>query len=321
VPFASGNPLDPADPTRAVMQFQVSLPLSGTDTSYDPATGTALRGGANQQPAIIRLASPATGAVASGVTVSQKRQLVLFEYETPSDAGGNTGDTPVIDLVNNTKWNGHTDGGTNTPVPGGRPDSSGQGLTITELPRVGSTEIWEFLNCTQDVHPVHIHLVQFQLLNRQAVALDSEDNPTYMAAWAAAFPGGTFNGETADGSWGPVTYPKGTIIPGYGPPMAYTKPNADGALGGNPAFSPFLSGPVIPPDPSEAGWKDTVKAFPGYVNRFIIRWAPQDTATGGVTPGQNLFSFDPTKGPGYVVHCHILDHEDNEMMRPFIPTT
>jgi FtsP/CotA-like multicopper oxidase with cupredoxin domain len=109
------------------------------------------------------------------------------------------------------------------------------------------------------------------------------------------------------------------IIPGYGPPNNYFNPNADGAMGGNPAFSPVLTGPVIPPNPSEAGWKDTVKVFPRYVNRFIIRWAPQATAVNGVSPGQNLFSFDPTVGPAYMLHCHILDHEDNEMMRPYIP--
>ena len=82
------------------------------------------------------------------------------------------------------------------------------------------------------------------------------------------------------------------IIPGYGPPTDYSKPNA-----GNPAFSPFLLGPIIPPNPSETGWKDTVKVFPGFVNRFVIRWAPQATLVGGVQPGQNLFSFDPTTGP------------------------
>jgi spore coat protein A len=90
-------------------------------------------------------------------------------------------------------------------------------------------------------------------------------------------------------------------------------------MGGNPAFSPFLTGPVIPPNPSEAGWKDVAKVFPGYVNRYVIRWAPQAVAVNGVQPGQNLYPFDPTRGPGYMVHCHILDHEDNEMMRPYIP--
>ena len=70
----------------------------------------------------------------------------------------------------------------------------------------------------------------------------------------------------------------------------------------------------------EEGWKDTIKVFPGFVNRFVVRWAPQAVAVDGVQPGQNLYPFDPTTGPGYVWHCHILDHEDNEMMRPLKPT-
>jgi FtsP/CotA-like multicopper oxidase with cupredoxin domain len=321
VPFPSGDPLDPADPTRGVMQFQVTLPLASRDNSYNPATGAGLRGGTNQEPKIVRLANPATGALASGVTPNVKRQLVLFEDESPTDAGGNTAGTPVIDLINNSKWNGHRDGGGFPSIPGSVPDQFGQGLALTELPRVGSTEVWEFFNTTQDAHPIHIHLIQFQLLNRQAVTFDSSTGEVaYLDAWGAAFPGGTFNGEAADGSWSPVTYQKGTIIPGYGPPANYFTPNADGALGGNPAFSPFLTGPVIPPNPSEAGWKDVAKLFPGYVNRYVIRWAPQAIAVGAVKPGQNLYSFDPTKGPAYMVHCHILDHEDNEMMRPYIPT-
>jgi FtsP/CotA-like multicopper oxidase with cupredoxin domain len=321
VPFPSGVPLDPADPTRQVMQFQVTLPLSGQDTTYNPASGQPLRGGPNQEPVIVRLANPATGALAAGVTPNAKRQLVLFEFEAPTNAGGNAAGTPVEDLINNTKWNGHRDGGGFNPIPGSTPDQFGQGLFITELPRVGSTEVWEFLNTTVDAHPIHIHLIQFQLLNRQPVFIDKKTGqPTYLTEWANAFPGGTFNGEEADGTWGPVFYKKGTIIPGYGPPGDYFTPNADGALGGNPAFSPFLSGPVIPPNPNEAGWKDVAKVFPGFVNRYVIRWAPQAVPVNGVQPGQNLYSFDPTKGPAYLLHCHILDHEDNEMMRPYIPT-
>jgi FtsP/CotA-like multicopper oxidase with cupredoxin domain len=321
VPFPSGVPLDPADPTRQVMQFQVSLPFSGRDTTYNPASGQPLRGGPNQEPVIVRLVNPATGTLAAGVTPSVTRQLVLFEFEAPTNAGGNTAGTPVEDLINNTKWNGHRDGGGFPAIPGSVPDQFGQGLQITELPRVGSTEVWEFLNTTVDAHPIHVHLIQFQLLNRQPVFIDKKTGqPTYLTAWANAFPGGTFNGEEADGTWGPVSYKKGTIIPGYGPPGAYFTPNADGALGGNPAFSPFFSGPPIPPNPNEAGWKDVAKVFPGFVNRYVIRWAPQAVPVNGVQPGQNLYSFDPTKGPAYLLHCHILDHEDNEMMRPYIPT-
>jgi FtsP/CotA-like multicopper oxidase with cupredoxin domain len=55
------------------------------------------------------------------------------------------------------------------------------------------------------------------------------------------------------------------------------------------------------------------------VNRILVRWAPTETEVGDVEPGQNKFTFDSTAGPGYVWHCHILDHEDNEMMRPYTP--
>jgi FtsP/CotA-like multicopper oxidase with cupredoxin domain len=59
--------------------------------------------------------------------------------------------------------------------------------------------------------------------------------------------------------------------------------------------------------------------LPGEVTRIILRWAPMDTPVAAVTAGQNLYPFDPTLGPGYAWHCHILDHEDNEMMRPYLP--
>ena len=142
-----------------------------------------------------------------------------------------------------------------------------------------------------------------------------------MNTCAAAFPGGTFAGQNPDGSLGEVTYAPGTIIPGYGPPNDYNTPNADGAVGGNPAFKHFLNGPVVPPDPNEAGWKDTFKILPGMVNHVLVRWAPTETALSDVSAGVNRFQFDPTQGPSYVWHCHILDHEDVEMMRPYIPTT
>jgi FtsP/CotA-like multicopper oxidase with cupredoxin domain len=323
VPFPSGGQMMASHhQVQQIMQFRVNLPLSGRDTTYNPASGQPLRGGPNQEPIIVRLANPAAGTLAAGVTPSVTRQLVLFEFDAPFGNGGNTQGTPVEVLVNNTKWNGRRDGGGGDPIPGSKEDQSGMGVWMTDLPRVGSTEVWEMLNMTMDAHPIHIHLVQFQLLNRQPVQLDpTSGQPTYMnTTWAAAFPGGTFNGETPDGTWGPVFYPKGTIIPGYGPPNNYLDPNADGALGGNPAFSSAVFiGPSVPPSPQEAGWKDTVIAFPGFVTRLVIRWAPEATPIDAVRPGQNLYSFDPTKGPGYLAHCHILDHEDNEMMRPYIP--
>ena len=110
---------------------------------------------------------------------------------------------------------------------------------ITEKPVLHTTEIWELLNLTDDSHPIHLHLVRFQILDRRRFD--------------------TFEFQS-----------KGTL--------RYT-------------------GPARPPEPNEMGWKDTVRTDPGMVTRIII-------------------PFDGYPGR-YVWHCHILEHEDNEMMRPF----
>jgi FtsP/CotA-like multicopper oxidase with cupredoxin domain len=142
-------------------------------------------------------------------------------------------------------------------------------------------------------------MIQFQVKNREGY-----DDIGYTAAYEAAFL--------------PLA---GAAIDGYGPPYDYNIANTDGAIGGNPPVSGFLTaGTLTAPLPYERGWKDTVLAWPGEVTRIIARWAPQHVAVNAVKPGQNLFPFDPTYGPGYVWHCHIIDHEDNEMMRPYIPT-
>ncbi|KAJ3694405.1 hypothetical protein LUZ60_009885 [Juncus effusus] len=59
----------------------------------------------------------------------------------------------------------------------------------------------------------------------------------------------------------------------------------------------------------ERGWKNVFKVSPGFVTKILVRFGPLMT--------KEKFPFDPTEEPGYVYHCHILDHEDNEMMRPF----
>ncbi len=110
---------------------------------------------------------------------------------------------------------------------------------ITEKPVLHTTEIWELVNLTDDSHPIHLHLVRFQILDRR--------------------PFDTFEYQS-----------KGTL---------------------------HFFGPARPPAPEEMGWKDTVRADPAMVTRIII-------------------PFDGYAGR-YVWHCHILEHEDNEMMRPF----
>jgi FtsP/CotA-like multicopper oxidase with cupredoxin domain len=150
------------------------------------------------------------------------------------------------------------------------------GAQISELPIVGSTVEWEIVNLTGGAHPIHIHLIQFQVLNRQKF-----DNTKYSEEWIK------LNGEP------PLQHPTISL-----------------------PVEPFLEGNPIDPPPNERGWKDTVLMMPGQVTRLKLRWAPQDANPKKVKPGENLFPFDPTFGPGYVWHCHIIDHEDNEMMRP-----
>ena len=77
--------------------------------------------------------------------------------------------------------------------------------------------------------------------------------------------------------------------------------------------------PSRAPEAIDGGWKDTIKMFPGEITRLAIRWAPQGVA-GQRRPARARTcsrSIRPT-GPGYIEHCHILDHEDNEFMRPYL---
>jgi hypothetical protein len=97
----------------------------------------------------------------------------------------------------------------------------------------------------------------------------------------------------------------------------------NGALGTTDDFTePGVPSTAIPASqfPGENGWKDVVLAPPFVVTRVLVRLAPQFVNDANLKPGQNTFPFDPTDGPGYVWHCHILDHEDNDMMRPMVIT-
>lgn len=210
-----------------------------------------------------------------------KRQLTLNEVVGP---GG-----PLELVLNNTKYNRVITGFTTRE---------------SEQPQIGATELWEIINITADAHPIHTHLASFQLVNRQAFRA---------SPWTRVYT----NALTA-------TY--GPLFDGLGPPNLYTIPNADGALGGNPAIGPYLQrNKLTLPLVYENGWKDTVISYPGEVTRFMIRFTPTDIAVGSETPGINQYEgLNPTNvinGIGYVWHCHIVDHEDNEMMRPYVLKT
>jgi len=126
-------------------------------------------------------------------------------------------DEPMVHLLNGKRWH----------------------EPVTENPTIDTTEIWSLINLTDDTHPIHLHLVRFQILDRRPF-----DVTEYLVHKRVRYVGA-----------------------------------------------------AVSPEPNEAGWKDTVRATPGAVTRIIIR-------------------FEGFTGR-YVWHCHILEHEDNEMMRPY----
>jgi spore coat protein A, manganese oxidase len=152
---------------------------------------------------------------------TRERLLLVSEKERPSDGYVITG------LLGNARWH----------------------EPITEDPKAGSTEIWSFVNITGDVHPLHVHLVRFQVLNRQTF-----DVQTYQQT--------------------------GKLV--------------------------FTGKPMAPESNERPAHKDTIKSYPGYVTRVVMRFDLPHGAQ--VSPGDELL---------YVWHCHILEHEDNEMMRPY----
>ena len=76
-----------------------------------------------------------------------------------------------------------------------------------------------------------------------------------------------------------------------------------------PSADPFVKGPAVGPAANERGWKDTVRANPGEITRIIVPFG--GTAAGLAAAYTGSFTGD------YVWHCHILEHEDNEMMLPY----
>ena len=144
-------------------------------------------------------------------TAVRRREMTLNEFD------GDNGE-PMVMLLNRKHW----------VEPG------------TECVKLGSTEIWSFVNLTQDVHPIHLHMVRFQVLDRQSFSVYD-----YLA---------------------------------------------DNGL--------RMTGDVVKPGAHEMGWKDVVQCPPETVTRILV-------------------PFQGYAGK-YLWHCHILEHEANDMMRPYV---
>jgi len=280
-------PFGDAPPITQIMQFEVKSKAKSAGIAFDPASGESPRVGGQ----IVDLAP-----LAANPTVY--RQLTLNEIESTISGA------PLEALLNNTKWDGHQII-ENDPPPHTiqtRDDFSLSGdyrvpTYYSEMPDEGSMEVWDIINITADAHPIHLHLVQFQVLERIPF-----DETAYNDEYAASFPGSNYR-------------------PGYGPPMDYNIPNSVGAVGGNPDPLQFpiaesARGGPRGPEAHEIGWKDTVVTYPGEVTKIAVRFAPTDIPNTEDDMAILGYPFNPDDGHGYVWHCHILDHEDNEMMRP-----
>jgi spore coat protein A len=306
-PFPKGPPPNGATIGR-IMQFVVNGSMvDGPDDDTDAGDNSQLAASLRPTSGNLVQLTDFMGDPMPDVPIAKVRQLTLNEVMGP---GG-----PLEVLVNNTKWAGHgidangdmfiRDDFKSVPNDPDQedPDPFEDITYYSETVQEGETEIWQIINITADAHPIHLHLVQFQLMSRQNFNVNK-----YVKAYDGLFPGGAFIG-------------------GYGPPKPYdfyaTAPNipALGPIyGGNPDVRPYFQGPVKPANLNERGWKDTFIMYPGEVTTVIARWAPTDKlATADPTDPDNemWFAFDPSGAHGYVWHCHIIDHEDNEMMRPY----
>ncbi|WP_433424844.1 multicopper oxidase family protein [Microtetraspora malaysiensis] len=139
---------------------------------------------------------------------------------------------------------------------------------VDDFVRAGATEVWEYVNTTPDAHPMHVHLVQFHVYNRQRFRADAYKKD--YARWLSA-------GRPADGK---------------------------------PVLAGYLVGGPLPPAPEEQGWRDSFVALPQMVNRIIAAYTPPPSIPGIAGTGT-------TYPADYIHHCHILEHEDNDMMRPW----
>jgi spore coat protein A len=218
--------------TREIMRFDVGTEVMSPGSPDIPLT-TDLR------PGIDPFLAPIVGGIPTPPAGIATRQLTLNET---FDAFGRLiqMEGTNVRLVNGTFGRAYTD-------------------PPTETPRAGTVEIWEIANLTGDTHPIHFHLVNVQILNRQP------------------FKVGQYNGV------------------------------------------PSFLGPPVPPAPQELGWKETVKMNPGEVTRVIMQFNLASIQTSGGTTIPTPTS-PRTGGNEYVWHCHILEHEEHDMMRPLVVT-
>ena len=258
-----GAALEPEDffpdrQTDRVMAFDVNQPLDGNVLDTFPASFVGpYTGNPNSVDRVRKV------ALFEGKDEHGRLQPLLGTAEPATDYNGDPIEWPATPAYQNAGLSGQMEGS----IPWHSP--------TTENPALGDTEEWEIWNATGDAHPVHLHLVHFEILGRQEIVWDSHTTDD-----DRVIPNDQYATPAGDG-----TYLEWQVVVQH-----------NGDQGHGFRLVNLTYGPAVPlmDEYVENAPKDMVTALPGQITRIKT-------------------TFDK---PGrYVWHCHILSHEDHEMMR------
>jgi len=257
-----GDALGPDDffpdrQTDRIMAFDVTLPLSDAADNFPEAFVGPYEGNQDTVDRVRRV------ALFEGKDEYGRLQPLLGTAEPATDRRGRPINWPNTPAYRNAGLVGQMEGSIAWHSP------------TTENPALGSTEEWEIWNATGDAHPVHLHLVNFEVLGREEIHWDShttEDD--------RVIPNNQFKRPAGDGTY----------------LVTQSVVQHNGALGDGFRLANLTTGRAVPlmDEYVENAPKDMVTALPDQVTRIKA-------------------TFD--KAGRYVWHCHILSHEDHEMMR------
>jgi FtsP/CotA-like multicopper oxidase with cupredoxin domain len=291
--FSFGDDLEPEDvfpdrQTDRIMAFDVNQPFNNSIPDVTPTGGSAAE-------SIADYATDRKNAY-NGYqldTVDRVRKVALFEgkdeygrlqpilgtAEPATDYQGNSINWPETTPYQNAQL----PDGTSSPLTGPIEGAIAWHSPTTENPALNTTELWEILNVTVDSHPVHLHLVHFEVIGRKYLKFDSNADED----------GFILDGETPAGD-GIYKVPQPVV-------QHNTKDTGKYGIG-------FKI--VWPLNPGDAYGNDVQ---PSELAEYVEN-APKDMVT--ARPGEVTFIKCKFDKPGrYVWHCHILSHEDHEMMR------
>ena len=250
--------------TDRIMAFDVNQPLNNGVPDVSPISGAFTGFGPQVGNATNRVRKV---ALFEGMDEFGRLQPLLGTAEPATDFAGDPINWPDTSEYSSVGLVGQMNGSIAWHSP------------TTENPALGDTEEWEIWNMTGDAHPVHLHLVHFEVLGRKAIVWDNQTNEDnrVLADDTSGNDSGTYLVEQPTVQHNSIANDPAT----YGVGFRMVNPTTGATVD-------------TPPEYVENARKDMVTALPGQVTRIKAHFDK---------PGR------------YVWHCHILSHEDHEMMR------